>query len=229
MNGINFAFLLEKYMPGTQYIVHDRTYGGLELINGKKPPIEIFYSWQRSEDELANMRGKQQENKVSLMQEKQAQARNKALEEIRPIEDKIREKEEEIRANIFKLRQEAVAIQESHKTMDALDMAWQEISKAQGKVNHDAQKYLNDTDWYVTRKNETGIDIPDEVSKGREEARARIKHGETVYANWSTLRAKESPSRAEIQASIKAGGEELLRMKKLQQEIALRYKRPTRS
>ena len=41
--------------------------------------------------------------------------------------------------------------------------------------NHKARKYLADTDWYVTRKAETGKAIPDDVLTKREEARAKVK------------------------------------------------------
>ena len=38
-----------------------------------------------------------------------------------------------------------------------------------------ARKYLADTDWYVTRKAETGKAIPDEILTKREQARAKVK------------------------------------------------------
>ena len=41
--------------------------------------------------------------------------------------------------------------------------------------NYDARKYLTDTDWYVTRKAETGKAIPDDILTKREEARAKVK------------------------------------------------------
>ena len=41
--------------------------------------------------------------------------------------------------------------------------------------NYDARKYLADTDWYVTRKAETGKAIPDDILTKREEARAKVK------------------------------------------------------
>lgn len=37
-----------------------------------------------------------------------------------------------------------------------------------------AKAYLRDTDWYVTRKMETGVGIPEEVTIKRAEARALI-------------------------------------------------------
>ena len=38
-----------------------------------------------------------------------------------------------------------------------------------------ARKYLADTDWYVTRKAETGKDIPDDILTKRQEAREKVK------------------------------------------------------
>ena len=52
----------------------------------------------------------------------------------------------------------------------------EEIANNQiGIQNSDARKYLADTDWYVTRKAETGKAIPDDVVTKREEARAKVK------------------------------------------------------
>tara|TARA_B100000941_G_C28336484_1_gene464418 strand:- start:85 stop:378 length:294 start_codon:yes stop_codon:yes gene_type:complete len=41
--------------------------------------------------------------------------------------------------------------------------------------NHKARQYLADTDWYVTRKAETGKAIPDDILTKRQEARAKVK------------------------------------------------------
>ena len=49
----------------------------------------------------------------------------------------------------------------------------QVISENQIKIN-ELQKYLNETDWYVARKSETGKEIPSEILKAREEARKEI-------------------------------------------------------
>ena len=38
----------------------------------------------------------------------------------------------------------------------------------------EARQYLNDTDWYATRKMETGVEIPEDVTIKRAEARALI-------------------------------------------------------
>lgn len=50
---------------------------------------------------------------------------------------------------------------------------WEEgISVAQ--QNREARKYLADTDWYITRKQETGEAVPEEVSILRSEARLKV-------------------------------------------------------
>lgn len=41
--------------------------------------------------------------------------------------------------------------------------------------NYDARKYLAETDWYVTRKAETGKAIPDDIVTKRQEARDKVK------------------------------------------------------
>ena len=42
-------------------------------------------------------------------------------------------------------------------------------------INKQSREYLSNTDWYVTRKIENGIEIPSEIQKSRQEARERIK------------------------------------------------------
>ena len=41
--------------------------------------------------------------------------------------------------------------------------------------NYLARKYLAETDWYVTRKAETGKAIPDDIATKRQEARDKVK------------------------------------------------------
>ena len=41
--------------------------------------------------------------------------------------------------------------------------------------NYAARKYLAETDWYVTRKAETGKAIPDDILTKRQEARDKVK------------------------------------------------------
>jgi len=51
----------------------------------------------------------------------------------------------------------------------------EEIANNQINIqNYQARKYLADTDWYVTRKAETGKAIPDDVLTKRQEAREKV-------------------------------------------------------
>ena len=52
----------------------------------------------------------------------------------------------------------------------------EEIANNQINIqNYQARKYLADTDWYVTRKAETGKAIPDDIVTKRQEAREKVK------------------------------------------------------
>jgi hypothetical protein len=44
----------------------------------------------------------------------------------------------------------------------------------QEKVNEESLKYLADTDWYIIREVDSGVQCPVEVKQARNEARARI-------------------------------------------------------
>lgn len=44
----------------------------------------------------------------------------------------------------------------------------------QETINKNARAYLENTDWYVTRFIETGVQIPDEITQKRAEARGKI-------------------------------------------------------
>lgn len=46
--------------------------------------------------------------------------------------------------------------------------------KSREEKNADARAYLNSTDWYVIRMQETGEKIPEEVLKKRSEARKEV-------------------------------------------------------
>lgn len=224
---MNFAFLAEKY-AGLKCIVHDRTWEGLQVLNGTKPSIEEFEAYQREEDRLSRTHDLPKAKQESLMRERQHQARHKAWEDIRPIEDKIKEEEDKIRQEIHSLKIAAKEIQERSKTVEALTECWHEISRAQEMINEEARAYLQDTDWYYTREKETNLKVPEEVVLKRQEARERIQAGQLVHANWQKLRAQAMPSRAEIQAAIKAGGEELARIAKICEDATSRYAKPKR-
>lgn len=46
--------------------------------------------------------------------------------------------------------------------------------KTQSQINAEARAYLASTDWYVTRLNETGAVIPDDILAERQAARDRV-------------------------------------------------------
>lgn len=46
--------------------------------------------------------------------------------------------------------------------------------KTQEQINAEARAYLASTDWYVTRLNESGAAIPDEILAERQAARDRV-------------------------------------------------------
>ena len=51
----------------------------------------------------------------------------------------------------------------------------EEAAKAeQERINNEARAYLNQTDWYVIRHQETGQPIPDDVLTLRQEAREKV-------------------------------------------------------
>lgn len=58
------------------------------------------------------------------------------------------------------------------KTQEQVDL--EEAQEEQLRVNAEMRQYLSSTDWYVTRKMETGKEIPQEVELKREEARNSI-------------------------------------------------------
>lgn len=227
---MNFHNLYRKYVNAdATLIVHDRTYDGLEVVDGVKPTLPQFEAFQREEDrQYRSSVDVPKAKERSLLQEKQHQARVKALEDIRPFEDKIREEEMAIRHEIFSIRVKAIELQERQKTVEAMNEAWYELTAAQEKINEEARAYLSDTDWYFTRETETKIKVPEEVVRLRQEARDRIQKGELVHAHWQRLRNAEMPSREEIRKAIKAGGEELERIRELCQSAVSKYKRPKR-
>tara|TARA_R110002096_G_scaffold136122_14_gene288492 strand:- start:3542 stop:3742 length:201 start_codon:yes stop_codon:yes gene_type:complete len=56
----------------------------------------------------------------------------------------------------------------------AEDKAAAAEAEAQAAAQSAARAYLTQTDWYVTRKMETGAEIPAEVSAARDAARAAL-------------------------------------------------------
>ena len=50
-------------------------------------------------------------------------------------------------------------------------------ANAQSLANSEALEYLKSTDWYVTRRSDTGVGIPADVTAARVEARLAIEQG----------------------------------------------------
>lgn len=226
MKPMNYAYLAKKYLHA-DVVVHDRTYDGLEWFGpGEKPPLSVFEAFQGEEDREARVLRKEHESRLGIMEERQVQARAKALEDIRPFEDKLREIEEEGRRKALELRQEAIELQSALRSRSHVLDAWKEISAAEALLADEAQRYLEETAHYLSWDQHK---IPAEVLVGREKAHSQIAAGKLVYADWARLRSNEMPSRAEIQEAIKLGGEHLKRIKKACQEAALRYPKPRRN
>jgi hypothetical protein len=229
---MNYAYLFEKYCKPdhekVKVIVHDRTYDGLEVHGMDKPSRVQFESFQEMEDRESQREGFLQKEEQSLIQLRQEQARVEAKRKSVSVEERIRESWNEITASVLKLRSEAVEAQESLKAKNTVLECWYEIEKAQEMINHEAMQYLAETDWYVTRKLENGLEIPQEVFEKRAEARNRIDRGHLVFKRADELRRKEMPSKEEIKAAILQGGKELERIKSICKEISLKYAKPSR-
>lgn len=56
----------------------------------------------------------------------------------------------------------------------AEEKALEEAHAEQERINREARNYLSETDWYVLRFQETGVEIPDDVLVARQEARNRV-------------------------------------------------------
>lgn len=227
---INYGHIARKYF-NADVVVHDRTFEGLEWRGpGEKPKLEIFHAFAEEEERQARLANRKKEIPLGLMEEKQAQARALALEEARPVEDKIREEFHRVKEEARKMRMEALELEEAMSAMAEVAESWHEVSKAQEKINQEAEDFLKQTDWYVTRELETGgsAKVPEEVRIARQEARERIDRGRLVYANWQALRSKEMPERGDVEAAIRLGGEALAEIKALCKAIAEKYPRPKR-
>ncbi|MDD3467255.1 MAG: hypothetical protein PHE67_08915 [Campylobacterales bacterium] len=59
---------------------------------------------------------------------------------------------------------------------DANSWMYDDDALLQRAINFEADEYLKNTDWYVSRQSETGKAMPDEVKTARDEARGRIVH-----------------------------------------------------
>lgn len=60
---------------------------------------------------------------------------------------------------------------EGEYTVEIIDVT-AEVNQA--KDNEQALKYLADTDWYIIREMDSGVECPSEVKQARAEARAKV-------------------------------------------------------
>ena len=225
---MNYAFLAKKYL-GVNCLFEDRTYEGLiwPADKGEKPLHEVFEGFQREEEREARAAGHAEAEQDNLTQERQRQARAQAVEDARPFADKLQEQYQALRNAARDELVKAIECQELLKTKTVVEECWHEITKAQEVINENAQQYLHDTDWYVTRAREPGgKDVPIEVLQLRAEARDRIQKGQLVFARWQELRASELPSKEDIAAAIREGGRALEEMRKACHAVALKYPKP---
>lgn len=224
---MNFVYLSHKYL-GVDCLMEDRTYGGLLWPSGagEKPSYEVFESFQKEEDRLGRVEKNAGARLETERRERHRQAEHKALQDIIPYEQKIADHHEQVRADAFEQRCQALELQHALESRQQIDHCWKEISKADDIVTKEAQQYLEDTAHMLAWDQQK---IPAEVLSKREEAHKRIFDSKTVYANWATLRASEMPSREELQAAIQAGGDQLKRLQDICKGVQLRYPRPKRN
>lgn len=227
---VNYAYIYDKYFKpeGATVIVHDRTYDGLEVIGAVKPPKEILEAASEEDARVQNVSYLESRSQESEMQLKQQQARVEAERAAIPLEEKIKAEWAKIMDEVIELRKAAQEAQQAFRSKDVLLDSWYEIQAAQEMINKEAEEYLRETDWYVTRKQETGLDIPMDVQEKRSEARDRIDRGQRVFKQYDALRRMELPSREEIKKAMLAGGSELNRIKALCKDVSLKYAKPQR-
>ncbi len=229
MSKFSYAYILDKYLPHIQYAMEDRTYEGIRFLTKEEPPTQaLLDAFIQEEERLAGIKNKNLSKLEDYYKERQHQYRDEAAKKAIPLEDKLKAEYDSIIAEIETLRLDAVELQKTIQAKEKLEESWLEVSNAQEKANEAARSYLAETDWYVTRLQETGLEIPEEVQHKRAHARDSITNGVQVFSNWQKLREKERPSREELKAAIKAGGEELKRIKSVCEEIHSRYKKPSK-
>lgn len=223
----SYNYVLEKYYKGHHFAIEDRTYDGIIWHGpGPKPAQETLDTLIKEEERYLNIEENNAQKDIELLKELQAAHRQKAIEASRPLIEKIEIQYKAIFAEISELLQEAKETQLAIEAKDRLDEAWYEVSKSQEMINKKARDFLASTDWYVTREQEVGIKIPEEIIRQRAEARDSVCKGDIVYKNWQALREKERPSREEIKQAIRLGGEELKRIKEHCQAVSLKYAKP---
>lgn len=209
--------------------MHDRTYDGLEWLGpGDKPAKEVFLGWQELEAREERIELNKSLRDAALMEERRRQQLVKIYEEAKTLEEKIDDQYKQLRSDILKQKEEAAHVYNLIAAGKAVDEVFTELTRSQHLINKEAEKYLADTDWFITRKLETGEEIPEEVSRGRAEARSRIERGTLVHSKWKDLRRSERPSREEIQRAVKLGGDELERIRHICETASLKYKKPAK-
>lgn len=60
------------------------------------------------------------------------------------------------------------------ESLIAVEIEKIEVEIAQQKINQESRDYLNSTDWYVIRQQETGVAIPQDILDARQAAREAI-------------------------------------------------------
>ena len=63
----------------------------------------------------------------------------------------------------------------------------------QEKLHYYSKEYLSSTDWYVTRKHETGKEIPQDVVVKRQEARDALSQPLIAIDNVVEIKIKKTP------------------------------------
>lgn len=221
---MNYAHLARKYFPSAKFVVHDRSFDGLEWISpGEKPKEEVFEAFQKEEDRLARAAGLVVRDRMGQMEEKQRQARAQAEADMVPFQKTLGEWFESERLKFLKLKQDALELQARLALKEhALD-CWREITEAQDALNKQAQAYLDATAHYLSWDLSK---IPADVLGKREDAHKILLEGRLVYADWSRLREAEMPTREEMAEALRLGGERLAEVRKACKEVALRYPAP---
>lgn len=229
MSKFSYAYILDKYLPHIPYVMEDRTYEGIRFLGKEEPPTqELLDAFIKEEERLAGIKQKNLDKLDDYYKERQHQYRDEAAKKAIPLEEKLKAEYDSIIAEIETLRLDAVELQKTLEAKEKFQESWLEVGNAQEKANEKARAYLAETDWFVTRKQETGLEIPEDVQMKRAQARESITKGIEVFSNWQQLREKERPTREELRAAIKAGGEELNRIKSVCEEIHSRYKKPSK-
>jgi hypothetical protein len=223
---MNFGYLATKYLKA-DVIVHDRTYEGLEWRGpGAKPGRALFESLQEQENQGSRAKDFVAQGEAQQMVEVQAQARAAAERASIPFKEKLMERFEEVKAECIKVTLAAEECRLMLKARSEVENSWREITELQDQINQTNQKYLEETAHFLSWDSDK---VPKGVIEMRVKAHSRIDFGKTVYADWSSLRSAEMPSREELIRALQKGGDHLKEMRAICKEVALRYPKPKKS